>query len=213
MCLLFCCVRALPLPSTCCGVVGIPHHRSLFHAGLGYGFNIAGLNLKNAPSWLSAGSTVFDLATHPTCVSVSSVGEVSYAYTFYQDQSEFASSLGISTDVSVGYAGLFSASSTVSTAFSSASTTSTSLRSASLVQSNILATTSVDATCLPMQSAYNAEFIRDFQVRLMPSEASACAWCVCARARARLGVDCVIPSSSGRARSLSVMRVTACVSE
>ncbi len=161
-----CRVRTLPLLSTCCAVVGFPNHRPLFRAGLGQGYNIAQLNLKNVPSWVSEGSTVIDLAANPTCVSVSSVGEVSYAYSFYQDQSDFASSLGISTDVSVGYTGTFSASATVSTAFSSASTASTYLSSASLVQSSILASTSVDSNCLQAQSAYNAELIRDFQVRL-----------------------------------------------
>ncbi len=185
MCVIFCCVRTLSLLCTCYAVVGFPNHRSLFRAGLGQGYNIAQLNLKNVPSWVSEGSTVFDLAAYPACVSVSSVGLVSYAYSFYQDQSEFASSLGISTDVSVGYAGTFSASATVSTAFSSASTTSTYLSSASLVQSNILSSISVGSTCLPAQSRYNAELIRDFQVRLMPwAEVSACVWCVsvCARA-------------------------------
>ncbi len=161
-------MRTLPLLSTCCAVVGFPNHRSLFHAGLGQGYNIAQLNLKNVPSWVSEGSTIFDLAANPTCVSVSSVGQVSYAYSYYQDESEFASSLGISTDVSAGYAGTFSASATVSAAFTSASATSTYLRSASLVQSNILATTSLASTCLPMLSGYNAELIRDFQVRLLP---------------------------------------------
>lgn len=135
-------------------------------AALGKGFFLHDLDIKSAFDWDGTGASVVadQVLKDSTCLDVSTNGWVPGNYEFYAEQKDFASSLGISTDVSVGYQGaLFSASATVSTAFRSSSSSSTSVSSSSLRVTKSASHTSIDMDCLTAKTGLSAIFVADFE--------------------------------------------------
>ena len=134
-------------------------HGSTIATGFGEGYFLHDLDVKHPFEWAGTGAKVLSLATGSSCVTTTNLQTVTYDYDFYEEQKDFASSLGITTDTSVsGSALMFSASGTVSTAFSSSSSSSSSLSSASLRQKNIVSHSVVDSSCFSTAASFTDEF-------------------------------------------------------
>lgn len=136
-------------------------------SGFGQGYNLAQLDIKESLEWAGSGATIF--SEIDSCISSSNNADVSYSYEFYEEQHDFATSLGITTDGSLSASVAdYSASLTVTSAFSSSSSSSSSLSSSSLRQKQIMSQYSITSSCYASEASYSPDFITAFQA--LPTE-------------------------------------------
>ena len=135
--------------------------RNSLLGAIGKGANLRELDVKAALGWAASQPTVFDVGVDNACVVSSDFSWAPGSYTFYSDQQEFASDLGITSDSELSLS--CAASFTVSTAYKQSASTSTQLSAATVRAASLHGDHSISADCYGRSQSYSSDFLDAFQ--------------------------------------------------